>query len=587
MYRAVRTILSSIAKSIKQGLENIALYSKEANAAFSALKSSTLYVSNSLGAALAPTIIALTPTIEWLADGVVKLTNAWNKLMSTLSGKNTFIKAKKTVEDYAQAIRAAQSAALGFDELNVLGNTQSHYTDMFEEVEINQSLLYSVTEVATQVGLIAGSVVLISGILKGWSFATLSTVIGALMTIVGTLNTIQGFITIWNDGATWENLKQYLLGIGVTVGGLALTFGKVGIAIGAVITAVSSLVLGIKGIIEEGFNLENLLLILTPIIITIGAAIFGAIGWIPALITIIVVAVAAAVAAVIHYWDEISAFFVRLWEGIKSVWNSIVNFIVNVWNSIKEVFSNGWDGVKLIFTSAVEWISDKVISPIGSFFANLWNGFTEGAVRAWEGIKSVFSKVGSFFSDTFSKAWSGIVKIFSVAGDIFVDIKDAIVGAFIKVVNFLIGGINKVIALPFKGINKVLEWLRDIDILGIQPFKKIGTISVPQIPEIEIQGYAKGGFPDRGELFVAREAGVELVGSIGGRAAVANNDQIVEGIYKGVLAAMNDSQASDRGEQNIEVRVFLDGKQITAAVEKRQRERGADIYRGGVLVGNI
>ena len=69
-----------------------------------------------------------------------------------------------------------------------------------------------------------------------------------------------------------------------------------------------------------------------------------------------------------------------------------------------------------------------------------------------------------------------------------------------------------------------------------------------------------------------------MVGNIGGRTAVANNDQIVEGIYQAVLAAMRDSEGGDTS-----VNVYLDGKQITSAVEKRQRERGATIYRGGVL----
>ena len=50
--------------------------------------------------------------------------------------------------------------------------------------------------------------------------------------------------------------------------------------------------------------------------------------------------------------------------------------------------------------------------------------------------------------------------------------------------------------------------------------------------------YASGGFPDVGEMFIAREAGPELVGSIGNRTAVANNDQIVEGISAGVYNAM-------------------------------------------------
>ena len=53
-----------------------------------------------------------------------------------------------------------------------------------------------------------------------------------------------------------------------------------------------------------------------------------------------------------------------------------------------------------------------------------------------------------------------------------------------------------------------------------------------------IFGFASGGFPDAGQLFIAREAGAEMVGSLGSHTAVANNDQIVEGIREGVEAAM-------------------------------------------------
>ena len=54
----------------------------------------------------------------------------------------------------------------------------------------------------------------------------------------------------------------------------------------------------------------------------------------------------------------------------------------------------------------------------------------------------------------------------------------------------------------------------------------------------KIFGFASGGFPDAGQLFIARESGAEMVGSLGGHTAVANNDQIVEGIREGVEAAM-------------------------------------------------
>ena len=59
----------------------------------------------------------------------------------------------------------------------------------------------------------------------------------------------------------------------------------------------------------------------------------------------------------------------------------------------------------------------------------------------------------------------------------------------------------------------------------------------------KISGYASGGFPTSGEIFMARENGMtEYVGSMGNRAAVANNDQIVEGIAAGVSSANSEQE---------------------------------------------
>ena len=108
--------------------------------------------------------------------------------------------------------------------------------------------------------------------------------------------------------------------------------------------------------------------------------------------------------------------------------------------------------------------------------------------------------------------------------------------------------------------------------------KTLEALNLPaSLPKLSVNWYAQGGFPNMGELFVAREAGPELVGSIGGRSAVANNDQIVtavsEGVYRAVLSAMG--QQGGSGE--ISVNVYLDGKQITSSVEKTQAERGKKI----------
>ena len=67
-----------------------------------------------------------------------------------------------------------------------------------------------------------------------------------------------------------------------------------------------------------------------------------------------------------------------------------------------------------------------------------------------------------------------------------------------------------------------------------------------------------------------------MVGRIGNKTTVANNEQIVEGIsegvYAAVLAAIRASEGGDRA-----VNVYLDGRKITSSVERHQRERGASI----------
>lgn len=84
--------------------------------------------------------------------------------------------------------------------------------------------------------------------------------------------------------------------------------------------------------------------------------------------------------------------------------------------------------------------------------------------------------------------------------------------------------------------------------------------------------WASGGFPPMGQMFVAREAGPELVGTIGGRSAVANNDQIVAGVSEGVYRAV--SAAMGEQTSNANVTVYLDGKQIYHNQQKVSRTVG-------------
>ena len=89
---------------------------------------------------------------------------------------------------------------------------------------------------------------------------------------------------------------------------------------------------------------------------------------------------------------------------------------------------------------------------------------------------------------------------------------------------------------------------------------------------IYLQGFATGGFPDEGQLFMARESGPELVGTMGGRAAVANNQEITEGIRQAVYDAMTASNAN--GNNDVSVRVYLDSREIKAGQQRLNRAWG-------------
>lgn len=90
-------------------------------------------------------------------------------------------------------------------------------------------------------------------------------------------------------------------------------------------------------------------------------------------------------------------------------------------------------------------------------------------------------------------------------------------------------------------------------------FPKItGTVDVStNKATIRFSAYASGGFPEQGQLFMANENGPELVGNIGNRAAVANNDQITEGIATATYNAMSRAMAENQGS-NSEINPYFD-----------------------------
>lgn len=107
---------------------------------------------------------------------------------------------------------------------------------------------------------------------------------------------------------------------------------------------------------------------------------------------------------------------------------------------------------------------------------------------------------------------------------------------------------------------------------------KVGNTSIP-IPSFRVNWYAKGGFPNTGELFVANEKGPEMLGKMGNKNTVANNRQITDGItaavgpavYNAVVAAMSSTGKNDNGD--LYLTVELEGDKLLTQIVKKYNEK--------------
>ena len=148
--------------------------------------------------------------------------------------------------------------------------------------------------------------------------------------------------------------------------------------------------------------------------------------------------------------------------------------------------------------------------------------------------------------------------------------------------------INVGVSLVKNGWTTVNDWLGKLTTtLGIKlPHVAIDWVETGfagiKYPEFSVEYYAKGGFPAEGQMFVANEAGPELVGTIGGRSAVVNNDQIVSAVSQGVYRAVVQAMAQS-GDQTVEAKV--NDKVLFEAVVNRARQetmrRGYNPLLGG------
>lgn len=486
------------------------------------------------------------PTLNWLWNKVLKPMGKWTadalttalQTISNLLGAISEVLQGENLQDVLDKLSPFETVLLGI--ATGIGAVVAAVT----LYNVAMSIYSAITGVCTAAtGLFAGALAFLTSPIGLIIVALAALAAGALLVVKYWDEISAWIVQAWNDivsflAGIWEAVSGFFISIWEAVSGF---FVKIWTAISDFFTSlwesVSGFFVGLWESIVEVFS--------------------PAIEWFSELFGSI--------------WQTISDIFYNIgviakgcWEIIKAVWGlvsewfdshviqPVANFFTGLWNGVKNIAISAWNGIKAFFTPIVTWFQISIIQPLSHFFTNLWSGFKTGAKKAWEGVKSVFSKVAEFFKKIFTDAWQGIVKVFSIAGEIFVDIKDGVVSAFKWVVNGLINGINKVVSVPFNAINDVLRWLRDITIVGIQPFSGIREINVPQIPTL-----AQGGVVDSGTMFVAGEAGPEVVGQFGGRTGVMNTDQMRDSVAEGVAEANREQNALLREEISL-LRMILD-----------------------------
>lgn len=352
----------------------------------------------------------------------------------------------------------------------------------------------------------------------------------------------------------------------ITAGGGTISTGLIGAAIGGIVAGIPMFVTGVYDAIMNGLNTLNGLLIpagstlaATGIGAIIGTAI-GSVGGpvgaaIGALVGLVIGALTDLGILIYQKWDEICAFFAPvaewfnvnvvqpisgffsgLWTDIVDTFSPAVTWFSDLWGSVSQTFedvfydigvlvSGTWETIKIVWGIVSDWFDTNVIQPLSNLFSSLWDGITKWASDTWTKVCDGFLTAYNYIDTRFLKPLREAVST----------VFDGMVGAVKAALNGVISVLNSALRWVFGGINSILSDLKNFSIAGYSPFAGLRTISVPQIPML-----ANGGFVDQGQLFIAREAGAEMVGSIGRRTAVANNDQIVDGITYGVREANDD-----------------------------------------------
>lgn len=432
----------------------------------------------------------------------------------------------------------------------------------------------------TLTGVLAGASLAVGAML---AFTGVATGLGIALMAVGAVTLVSAAALNWNSIP--DALASPLSRVGLLVSGATLALGTIlafsgcmplGIALMAIgaTSLVSVMALNWNGLSDE---IQNVIAIITTVVsvafLAIGAALAFSGANIPLGLALLTAGAVTMGTAIMPNWNDLS-------DNVQQKISMITTVV----------------GGALLAVGAILALSGVAL-PLGLGLMAA-GALSLGAVATlnWDFVVNSIKKVVSVITGILSGALIvlGVLLCLSGAG---VGLGLAVLAAGLSlsyaawtlddnpITRFVRQMANSIIGL----VNGVIDAINDmfhiqfngLSVMGITliPAFDIRLVDIPHIPFFE-----DGGFPNEGQLFIAREAGAEMVGAMGRRTAVANNDQIVEGISAGVSVANDGVIAAIYALLNVveekDMSVVIGDNEIGHSYDRYKEKRGRQVSTG-------
>ena len=549
-YRIIRSIIKSITQAFQEGLQNAYAFSQGITTeghrfaeAMDSIKTAGSTMKNQLGSAFISLLAALAPVINALISLVTKLADALSQLFAAFTGK-TYLKAADVPQQWADAASGAAKAAkewknqlLGFDEINRLeapsdsnsgsgggGGGGATYVD----TPINEKYLQMVQKMRDFINSIN-----FEPLLKSFDRLKAS---------------MKDFFGVLLDSGkwAWENVLK------------PLTHWTIEKLAPALVNSLAS-----------AFNLLTAILTrLAPVFEYLWRNIFQPL------------------------FSFIGSVAIKTLDAFNGLLQKLAD-LVGGKVSFKQ-FIDGLTDSEVVLGGVLIFLGVNGLIGLLSSLSTLLTGTVVKAITGFSAALSFLAAnpVALVIAALAALVVAGVLvykhwdELMAKAQELQQSLHDAAYNGKLDWMD-LVYAIVWSITAPIEAIAALIGWIRDLigwiksalqglGILQQENAKAQGTTTSGNYGGSHSSGnFAQGGYPDEGQLFIAREngAGPELVGTIGGRTAVASNNDILEGIRAGVFEAVS-AAMTNGGNGDVSVKVYLDSREIKTGQQRLNRAMG-------------